>query len=186
MGQVYEVIDETLGRWLLEQPMFVVGTAPLTADGLVNVSPKGTAGTFAVLGPRRVGYLDLTGSGVETIAHLKENGRVVVMFAAFTGRPRIIRLHGRGRSIFEADPDFAELSTHFSEHPGVRSIVVIELMRISDSCGFAVPLMDFRADRTVLDRSNAKKGDADLVDYRRAKNSWSLDGLPGLAEDELG
>ena len=186
MGQIYPVIDERLGRWLTAQPMFVVGTAPLTGDGLINVSPKGTAGTFAVFGPRSVGYLDLTGSGVETIAHLKENGRIVVMFSAFTGRPRIIRLHGRGRPVFSDHPDFAGLRTHFSDHPGVRSIVVIELDRIADSCGYAVPLMDFRADRTVLDSSNGKKGDVGLADYRRAKNSWSLDGLPGLAENELG
>ncbi|WP_354527558.1 pyridoxamine 5'-phosphate oxidase family protein [Nakamurella sp. UYEF19] len=180
MGKVYEGIDAKLAAWMTAQPMFVVGTAPLATDGLINISPKGMAGTFAVLDEHRVAYLDLTGSGVETIAHLRQNGRIVLMFTAFDGRPNIVRLHGTGEVLLPGDPDFAELMGEFSEHPGVRSIIVVTVQRVSDSCGYAVPKMEFVQDRDVLDLSNAKKGEDGLADYRRQKNSASLDGLPGL------
>src|SRR3954447_14182308 len=125
MATVFDAIDEKLRAWLLAQPVYFVGTAPLGPDGHVNVSPKGMAGTFAVLGPHRVAYLDYFGSGVETIAHLNENGRIVVMCCAFTGAPKIVRLHGLGRVVFPADPGFAELRAHFAKErdQGVRSIV---------------------------------------------------------------
>ena len=180
MGKVYDGIDTKLAAWLTEQPMFVVATAPLDADGLINVSPKGMAGTFAVLDEHTVAYLDLTGSGVETIAHLRQNGRIVLMFTAFDGRPNIVRLHGTGHVVLPNDDRFASLAPLFSEHPGVRSIIVVDVARVSDSCGYAVPKMDYVQDRDVLDLSNAKKGEEKLVDYRRQKNSQSLDGLPGL------
>ena len=164
----------------MAQPMFVVGTAPLDGDGLINVSPKGMAGTFAVLDEHTVAYLDLTGSGVETIAHLRQNGRIVVMFTAFDGRPNIVRLHGKGEVVLQGDPRFLDLRLEFSDHPGVRSIIVVAVQRVSDSCGYAVPHMEYVEDRTVLDLSNAKKGEDGLATYRRQKNAASLDGLPGL------
>ena len=181
MGKVYEGIDSKLATWLMAQPMFVVATAPLDTDGLINVSPKGMAGTFAVLDEHTVAYLDLTGSGVETIAHLRQNGRIVLMFTAFDGRPNIVRLHGTGEVIRPDDDRFAELRPRFSDHPGVRSVIVVRVARVSDSCGYAVPRLDYVEDRQVLDLSNAKTGEDGLVDYRRRKNSLSLDGLPGLS-----
>lgn len=180
MGKIYERIDADLAQWLTAQPLFVVGTAPLDADGLVNVSPKGLAGTFAVLDGSTVAYLDLTGSGVETIAHLRQNGRIVLMFMALDGRPNIVRLHGRGEVVLPADPRFDELLPRFSQHPGVRSIIVVAVQRIADTCGYAVPKLDFAGDREVLDLSNAKRGSAGLLRYQADKNSTSLDGLPGL------
>jgi hypothetical protein len=180
VGRVFDEIDEQLADWLTAQPVFFVATAPLAADQLVNCSPKGLAGTFAVVDGHTVAYLDLTGSGVETIAHLRENGRIVLMFCAFEGRPRIVRLHGRGRVLQPADPGFAELLPRFSEHLGVRSIIVVDVARAADSCGYAVPTMAYEADRPVLDLDHAKRGAEGLAEYRRAKNAQSLDGLPGL------
>lgn len=164
----------------MAQPVFFVATAPLAGDGLVNCSPKGMAGSFVVLDPHRVAYLDLTGSGIETIAHLRENGRIVVMFCAFDGRPNIVRLHGTGRAVLPEDEGFEELLARFPEHPGVRSVIVIDLARIADSCGYAVPRLDYVDDRDVLDLHNAKQGPEKLVTYRANRNAQSLDGLPGL------
>lgn len=180
MGTVFDGIDEKLAFWLANQPMFFVATAPLTGDGLVNCSPKGLLGTFAVLDERRVAYLDLTGSGVETIAHLRENGRIVLMFCAFDGRPRIVRLHGRGEAILPPDPRFAELVNRFSDHPGIRSVIVVDVTRVADSCGYAVPRMTYAEDRDLLDLSARKKGEVKMSAYRQANNMASLDGLPGL------
>jgi len=182
MGKVYEGIDDKLADWMTAQPMFMVATAPLADDGLVNISPKGMAGTFAVLDAHRVAYLDLTGSGIETIAHLRENGRIVLMFCAFQGRPNIVRLHGTGSVVVPGDDGFDDLLARFSQHPGVRSVIVIDVARVSDSCGYAVPTMSYEQDRDVLDLYNAKKGDEGLRDYRRRKNTVSLDGLPGLPQ----
>ncbi|MDP1876765.1 MAG: pyridoxamine 5'-phosphate oxidase family protein [Actinomycetota bacterium] len=181
MADVLDGIDDKLAEWLQEQPVFFVATAPLAADGLVNCSPKGLAGTFAVIDERTVAYLDLTGSGIETIAHLRENGRIVLMFCAFDGRPNIVRMHGRGRVVLPTDEAFEELAARFTEHPGARSVVVVHVERLSESCGYAVPTMDYRADRDVLDLSNRKRGEDGLAEYRREKNTRSLDGLPGLA-----
>jgi hypothetical protein len=133
-----------------------------------------------VLGPTTVAYLDLTGSGVETIAHLRENGRIVLMFTAFDGRPQIVRLHGRGRVVVPADAEFDELVQRFPRNPGTRSVIVIDVDRISDSCGYAVPRMDYVADRDVLDLWAEKKGPKGLAAYRAKSNAVSLDGLPGL------
>jgi hypothetical protein len=180
VGKVYEGIDAKLAAWLTAQPMFVVATAPLDPDGLLNVSPKGMLGTFTVLDEHTVAYLDITGSGVETIAHLRQNGRIVLMFTAFDGRPNIVRLHGTGTVVLPDEPRFAQLRPKFSDHPGIRSIIVVSVARVSDSCGYAVPHLAYIEDRTVLDLSNAKKGEDGLVDYRKQKNSVSLDGLPGL------
>lgn len=180
MGKVFEQIDADLASWLVEQPVFFVATAATSVDQTVNCSPKGTRGTFAVLNEHAVAYLDLTGSGVETIAHLRENGRIVLMFCAFEGRPRIIRLHGIGRVVLPEDEEFDRLILRFSEHPGVRSVIVVDVTRAADSCGYAVPLMAYEADRDVLDLTNAKKGAEGLAMYRADKNETSIDGLPGL------
>jgi hypothetical protein len=182
MAQGFSEIDGNLRAWIDRQQVFFVGTALSGPDGSINVSPKGMAGTFAVLGPRRVGYLDYTGSGAETIAHLRDNGRIVIMLCAFEGPPKIVRLHGHGRVVRATDPEFADLRVHFGKEriPGQRSIVVVELDRISDRCGFAVPLMEFRSDRDVLDRVQERNDDDYYRDYWRTKNAASIDGMPAL------
>jgi len=182
MGKTYPGIDDSLRSWLSRQPMFFVGTAPLSGDGSVNVSPKGMAGTFAVLTAHRVAYLDYTGSGAETIAHLRENGRIVLMFCAFDGPPKIVRLHGTGRVVLAREPEFAELRPAFGKDltAGQRSAFVVDLSRISDSCGYAVPLMDFRDDRDLLDRWEERHDDAFFPEYWRQRNAASIDGLRAM------
>ncbi|MFL6098405.1 MAG: pyridoxamine 5'-phosphate oxidase family protein [Actinomycetales bacterium] len=182
MSKVHPAIDERMAAFLMAQPVFFVATAPLSPDGHVNLSPKGMAGTFAVLGPLQVAYLDYTGSGAETIAHLRENGRIVVLFCAFDGPPNIVRLHGRGRVVLAGDGEFSGLRRRFPKQRelGQRSVVVVDVERVSDSCGFAVPLMDLRADRDLLDR-HADSRDADYFDaYWRTRNATSIDGLEAL------
>ena len=181
MGRTYDGIDERLAAFLLRQPLFFVGTAPLAADGHVNVSPKGLNGTFAVVGERRVAYLDLTGSGIETVAHLRENGRIVLLFHALAGAPRIVRLHGRGTAHVVGTDGFAELRPLFPDLPGVRAIVDVAVTRISDSCGYGVPELRLVGERTRLTYGLAAREAQDtLVPYQRDKNTRSLDGLPGL------
>jgi len=180
MADVLDGIDDKLAAWMTAQPLFFVATAPRADEQHVNISPKGLAGSFAVVDDHTVAYLDLTGSGIETIAHVRENGRIVLMFCAFDGRPRIIRLHGRGRVVLPADAEFAALIGRFTEHPGVRSIIAVDVERVSDSCGYGVPTMSYDSDREVLDLSNAKRGDDGLADYRARKNATSIDGLPAL------
>jgi hypothetical protein len=179
MAQTFDAIDDTMAHWLAEQPLFFVGTAPLAAGGHINVSPKGMVGTFVVLGERRVAYLDFFGSGTETIAHLRENGRIVLMFCAFEGRPRIVRLHGTGRVVLVADPEFAALRREFAKGRTVaqRSVVVVDVDRIADSCGFSVPLMEYVADRDVLDVVQEKRGASAYADPAVVD---SIDGLPGV------
>ena len=180
MGKLYDAIDGRLREFVLRQPVFFMATA--ATEGRVNVSPKGMKGTFAVLGPNRVAYLDYTGSGVETIAHLRDNGRITVMFCAFTGPPNVVRLHGRGEAVRPEDPRFAELYARFevdADH-GLRSVIVVDVDRVSDSCGFAVPLLDYVGERTLLDDWAARKTDEDLVAYRKERNAASIDGLPAL------
>lgn len=179
MGKVYERIDDRLCDWIAEQPMFFVATAPLSADAHVNVSPRGHD-TFSVLGPHRVGWVDYTGSGVETIAHLQENGRICVMFCSFTDRPRVVRLHGCGRVAYPGDPDFADLVARHPPHPSTRAAIIVEVDRISDSCGFGVPVMTVVGERDLLARSAEKRGPEGLAAYRMERNAVSIDGLPGF------
>ncbi|MFB9375798.1 pyridoxamine 5'-phosphate oxidase family protein [Kineococcus gynurae] len=180
MASVFAEIDEDLRAWIAAQPMWFVATAPLAADGLVNVSPRGTD-SFSVLGPRRVGWVDFTGSGVETIAHLQENGRICVMFASVARRPRIVRLHGRGEVHRPGSPAFAEVTALHPPHPSTRAVVTVEVDRISDACGWGVPVMDVVSTERGLLRANAeKKGPEGMAAYRQEKNTESLDGLPGL------
>jgi predicted pyridoxine 5'-phosphate oxidase superfamily flavin-nucleotide-binding protein len=180
VGKVHAAIDEPIRAFVARQPMFFVGTAPLASDGHVNLSPKGLAGTFAVLDPHTVAYLDLTGSGVETIAHLRENGRITLMFCAFDGPARIVRLYGDGDVVLPDDPDFAGLMVHFPTIAGARAVIRVALDRISDSCGYGVPKMEYVADRDRLSTWSATKGPDGLTEYRREKNATSIDGLPGL------
>jgi len=182
MGSVYPSIDDELRAWLLAQPMFFVATAPLDADGTINLSPKGLLRTFAVLGPNEVAYLDITGSGIETIAHLRENGRIVVMFCAFEGDPNIVRLHGRGRAVHPGDEGFDELAAAFDVPmpPSLRSIIKVDVSRVSDSCGFGVPYMDMKGYRDNFAKAEAHVTADEWVAYRAEHNATSIDGLPGL------
>jgi hypothetical protein len=177
---LHESITPRLREWIEAQHVFFVGSAPLSPDGHVNISPRGTTGTFAIFDEMTVAWLDLTGSGSETIAHLRENGRIVVMFCAFDGPPQIVRLHGRGRTVLPRDAEWTELAGRFPNKAGARAIVVVDVTRVSDSCGYSVPFMDYVADRDLLDRWTANKGPAKLASYREEKNARSIDGLPAL------
>jgi pyridoxamine 5'-phosphate oxidase-like protein len=189
MGKIFDEIDERLERWIFRQSMFFVGSAPLDGDGHVNVSPKGPIDTLKVLTPTSVAYLDMIGSGAETIAHVRENGRVVIMLCAFEGPPRILRLHGHGEVVPASDDRFSELMElcGFAQ-PSIpearRAIVLVEVARVADSCGYGVPLMKHEGDRSHMPLWAAKKvrvGGADaLLDYQREKNAVSIDGLPAV------
>jgi len=187
MAKVHESIGDRMRAWLLAQHVFFVATAPSGPDGHVNVSPKGVGGTFAVLDERTVAYVDLTASGSETIAHLRQNGRITLMFCAFEGPPDIVRLHGRGRFVTLYDDGFDDLLAHFDgdldESRGARAVVVVDVERVSDSCGYGVPLMDYRGERHLLPQYMARKGVEGRAAYRRLKNRTSIDGLPGFDMD---
>lgn len=186
MGEIFEAIDDDLAGWIAEQPLFFVGTAPSGDTGHVNISPKGGTGTFRVSGPNDFAYLDLIGSGVETAAHLRENGRIVIMFCAFEGAPRIVRLHGTGRVVQQGEEGFdAAVSGFGDDRPNnLRSVVEVEVTRVSTSCGFAVPVMHYERERDQLDRwAEAKirqNGPDALADYIAVNNTTSIDGLPGI------
>lgn len=179
MAKALEAITPELAQWLQEQAVFFVATAPLAADGHINCSPKGLD-TFRVLGPHEVAYADLTGSGAETIAHVRENGRIVLMFCAFSGPPKIVRLHGRGRVLPAGSPEFQALRSLFPPHPGIRAIIRVAVTRISRSCGFGVPLMEYVGQRENLARWASGKGEEGLAEYWRRRNARSIDGLPAL------
>ncbi len=184
MGKTFDTLDPKLRAFVGKQKMFFVATAPRDEGGFVNVSPKGLVGTFAVLDDTTVAYLDFVGSGVETIAHLRENGRICVMFCAFDGPPRIVRIHGQGEVVEPSEPEFDELLAHFDTYPGVRSIIRIRATRISDSCGYGVPLYSYEGERDQLQRWAERKGADGLAKYQRDNNSESLDGLPSGLGDE--
>jgi hypothetical protein len=187
MGKIYECIDARLAGWIEAQPVFFVATAPLAADGLVNLSPRGLRGTFRVLDEHTFSYADLTGSGIETVAHLRENGRICVMLCAFDGPPKIVRLHGAGSVVRRGEPGFDAALHPFTaalavgtREPAARAVVRVDVHRISDSCGFAVPLMDLRAERALLDSWSDNKGPDGVARYHVERNAVSLDGLPGM------
>lgn len=182
MGKIYDEIDKKLGAWLERQHLFFVGTAPLADGGHVNISPKGDLRWFRILGPTEVAYLDFIGSGAETIAHARENGRIVVMFCAFDGPPRIVRLHGKASVVLPDDPGFEELAARFDppEH-AVRSVIRVDVERIADSCGYSVPLMRFDGKRDQYDKwVDTKARDGGFDDYLAEKNTTSIDGLPAI------
>jgi len=190
VAKLFDSIDDRLAAWIGRQRMFFVGTAPSGDEGHVNVSPKGDMSTFALLGPRRVAYVDYVGSGVETIAHLRANGRVVVMLCAFEGPPRIVRLHGAGTVCERGEDGFEALLARFglpAERRGlVRSVIDVEVARIADSCGFGVPRMAYQGERDQLPRwaetQERKHGPDALRGYAQKVNLRSIDGLPGVRE----
>jgi len=179
MSKLYDRIDATLACFSAAQHVFFVATAPAGRGGHVNLSPKGLS-SLRVIDPKTVAYLDLTGSGIETVSHLRDNGRVVIMFCAFEGAPKILRLYGRGCVIEPGDQRFADLLSRFDMLPGVRSIVLVELDRIADSCGYGVPLYRYEGERSQLLKRARRKGSAGLAEYRNQHNRTSIDGLPGL------
>lgn len=179
MAHVYPALDGRLTRFIEAQRVFFVATAPLDNDGHINLSPKGLD-SLRILSPNEIFYIDLIGSGAETIAHLRENGRIVVMFCAFEGPPNIVRLHGRGTVFEPQDPSFDELRAHFSTDDKARAIIRITLDRISTSCGFGVPLMKFEGERPQLTAWSKRKDPEGLDEYQREKNAESIDGLPAL------
>ncbi len=179
MGKVLGGLDDRLVEFIGRQHVFFVGTAPTSTDGHLNLSPKGLD-TFRVLGPDAVAYLDLTGSGIETVAHLRENGRITILFCAFEGRPNILRLYGRGRVVEPGDREWPDLIARFPDFPGVRSVIVVQLERVADSCGFAVPLYEYQGERSQLIEYAERKGPEGMAEYRARKNRASIDGLAGL------
>lgn len=189
MARRYDTIDNHLASWIARQSMFFVGSAPLAGDGHVNVSPKGPIGSLRVLGPTTVAYLDVYGSGAETIAHLRENGRIVVMLCAFSGPPRVVRLHGRGAVLRPGDEEFAALVERAAfDEPSIpearRSVVRVEVSRIADSCGYGVPLLAYEGERphsTLSAQKRLRTGGPDALEaYIAERNARSIDGLPAV------
>ncbi|GAQ64445.1 pyridoxamine 5'-phosphate oxidase family protein [Streptomyces scabiei] len=186
MGKTYERIDGRLRTFIEAQPLFFTASAPLSADGTVNLSPKGLRGSFVVLDELTVAYLDFAGSNAETIAHLRENGRITLMWCAFQGPPTIVRVHGTGEAVFRDDPRFAGLLARFPDidpaQHGLRAVIVVRAERIRDSCGYAVPFMAYEEDRDLHGRRFAREDDDSLSAYFGSKEhiATSLDGLPGL------
>jgi Pyridoxamine 5'-phosphate oxidase len=188
VAKVYERIDEGLRAFIEAQPVFFVATAPSGPEGHVNVSPKGGADMFRVTGPHGFAYADMLGSGIETVAHLRDNGRICVMFASFEGPPKILRLHGRGRVVQQADAEFDALLGQFALAPlelqAVRSIVTVDVTRVADACGYAVPIMRFERERDQLlrftDNQVRKQGPDGPREYVTANNTASIDGLTGV------
>jgi hypothetical protein len=179
MSKQLDNIDSEIAAWISRQRVFFVATAPLSAEGHINTSPKGGE-AFRVLGPLEVAYQDYTGSGAETAAHLAENSRIVIMFCAFEGAPRIVRLHGQGTVITRAHQRFDGLASLFPPHQGTRAFVHVAITRVSSSCGYSVPFFEFRGHRDALDQWTAKQGPEKLRAYRATKNSRSIDGLPAF------
>jgi hypothetical protein len=194
VGKIYDVIDDDLRAWIAAQSLFFVGTAPLSSGGHVNVSPKGPIGSLRVTGEKSVAYLDILGSGAETLAHLRENARIVIMLCAFEGAPRILRLHGHGTVVMAGEARFDALLSQWAfEDPGIpearRAVIEVDVTRIATACGYGVPLMGYEGGRSHAvdwgEKKLAAGGVAELAKYRRAKNTTSIDGLPAVdAEDE--
>ncbi|WP_433734813.1 pyridoxamine 5'-phosphate oxidase family protein [Nocardia sp. CA-129566] len=183
MAREFSCLDEALRRFIRAQAMFFVATAP-SDGGRVNLSPKGYRDTFAILDDHTVAYLDLFGSGVETISHLRDNGRITIMFCSFTRNSRILRLFGSGRVVRPDDPEFIDLRTHFGlEHPGIRAVIVIDVERIADACGYSVPYYELVGERSVLDAHHAEQSDEKFARRIGGDNGHSVDGLPALDPD---
>lgn len=185
MAKVFDGIDDGLAGWIRAQRVFFVATAPRGDGGHINLSPKGPIDSLRILGPHSVAYLDLIGSGAETVAHLRDNGRIVLMFCAFEGPPRVVRLHGRGRAVQTGEAAFAEqeAALGFPEAAAARAIITVDVQRVSDSCGYGVPLLRYEGDRPQMAAWVATKrraGPDALMDYVTEKNAASIDGLPAL------
>ncbi|MER7465033.1 pyridoxamine 5'-phosphate oxidase family protein [Streptomyces sp. NPDC097981] len=184
MGKLYERIDGRLRKFIEEQPVFFTATAPLSGDGHVNLSPKGRAGTLVVIDEQTLAYLDFGGSGAETIAHVRENGRITLMWCAFSGPPNIVRIHGDGEAVFRDDPRWRELIGLFgaADGPSARAVIVVRARRIADVCGYAVPFMEYQGERTLHAEYFGRKTDEEFGEYCEQKDfiGVSLDGLPAL------
>lgn len=183
MSKVHERIDDRLRAFVERQSVFFVATAPSGDGGHVNLSPKGLADTFRVVDDHTVAYLDLTASGAETIAHLRQNGRIALMFCSFERTPNIVRLHGAGRVVSRYDDDFAQWAALFPDNPAARAVIVVDVTRVSDSCGYSLPLLSLDEERDLLTPNMERRGADGIVRYRRTKNSTSIDGLPAFDDD---
>lgn len=182
MGKAYQEIDASIARFIERQKLFFVATAPLAGDGLVNCSPKGLD-ALRIVDPTTLVYADIGGSGIETVAHIRENGRIVLMFCAFEGPPKIFRFYGTGTAIEPGDPGFDALAAHFGHLPTIRNLVRIDVAVIRDACGYGVPLYEYKGERDSLPNWVANKSEKELLRYREDNNRESLDGLPGLRLD---
>ncbi len=188
MAKVYDAINEKHREFIERQHLFFVASAPLSAEGHVNLSPKGLD-SFRVLSPNRVMYLDMISSGNETAAHVLENGRITFMFCAFEGPPNILRLYGMGRPALPGDAEWDDLRAQFGDFPAVRQIIVADIHRVQTSCGFGVPLYEYVGERPHHFDWAEKKGPEGLIAYRSRHNLISIDGLPtphGLREEAEG
>lgn len=183
MGKTYDAIEGRLRAFVERQPVFFVATAPSGDAGHVNVSPKGLADTFVVVDQHTVAYLDLTASGAETIAHVRQNGRITLMFCSFERTPNVVRLHGRGRVVSLYDDEYAAWASRFPDNPAARAVVVVDVERVSDSCGYALPILAVQEERDMLTPNMARRGAEGVVAYRRRKNAVSIDGLPAFDDD---
>ncbi|MGZ9929945.1 pyridoxamine 5'-phosphate oxidase family protein [Streptomyces sp. NC-S4] len=184
MGKLHDRIDGRLRAFIEAQPVFFTATAPLTGDGHVNLSPKGRAGTLVVIDEQTLAYLDFGGSGAETIAHVRENGRITLMWCAFSGPPNIVRIHGEGEAVFRDDPRWSDLIALFgdADGPAARAVILVRARRIADVCGYAVPLMEYQGERTLHAEYFGRKTDEEFAAYCE-KNEFigsSVDGLPAL------
>jgi hypothetical protein len=177
MGKLHSCIDDHHKAFIESQHLFFVSTAPLSGKGHINLSPKGLD-SFRILSPNRVGYMDITGSGNETSAHILENGRITFMFCAFGGPPNILRLYGRGYTVLPEDPEWPELSSHFKLLPSTRQIIVADIFHVQTSCGFGVPYYEYTGERDHSHKWAEKKGAEGLEEYKKEKNTVSIDGLP--------
>ncbi|MEH2395504.1 MAG: pyridoxamine 5'-phosphate oxidase family protein [Nostoc sp.] len=177
MSKFFDCITDELQDFIAAQHLFFVGSAPLSPTGHVNLSPKGL-GCFCILSPNRVGYVDLTGSGNETSAHLQENGRITFMFCAFEEPACILRLYGQGKTILPSSPDWNSLYSLFLPMPGARQIIVADIEQVQTSCGFGVPLYEYRGERQTLVNWASKKGEEGVREFQQKRNLVSIDGLP--------
>jgi hypothetical protein len=182
MGKIYEGITPELKKWIDQQYIFFVATAPLSAEGHINCSPKGLD-SLRIIDETTIVYQDLTGSGVETIAHTRENQRIVIMFCAFAGAPKIVRLHGKATAILPNTPSFSRFSNLFPDRIGVRSYIEVKLTRITDSCGFGVPMYEYKRNRDQMDKWAEVKGEQGVMQYQQKNNLVSIDQLPGLVSE---
>jgi hypothetical protein len=183
MGKVYEALDDRLISFIRRQKLFFVATAPLSAEGRVNLSPKGYD-SLAIVDSRTLAWIDLGGSGVETLAHLKENGRITLMFCAFEGAANILRLYGRGEAVAFDHPRFIELMGLFPGFTRARAVILVHIERVADSCGWGVPFFEYRADRDQLSRWVDARPLEEWKTRRFETNAASIDGLPGLTPHE--
>lgn len=179
MSTAHSHIDDKMAKWILQQKIFFTASAPLSAEGHINCSPKGLD-AFRILDEKTVAYQDMVGSGAETIAHIRENKRLVIMFCAFDGPPKIVRLHGHGEYILPKHPEYSHIESHFESKPGVRAYIKLHVTRVSDSCGYSVPVYDYKHDRDVLDKWVERKGEAAIQQYIVDNNQKSIDGLPAI------